>query len=202
MTPKYASNYGSKAPIFRSRLASNSRARATIYQELLEPTEQQNVLPEKCDCGCSTIIANSLQPYYTHQVIELPEVKMDILHLILNKGKCRNKKWVCLRQTCLAHLIRKAKALSEAKDKLSQDFGEKILKELQPLCHWAKAPPDHDQWCEFYQRFIDLIFDHQQQKNEAGALARSLIRQIDSLWVFLEVSGVEPTNNHAMKPVP
>jgi transposase len=28
-------------------------------------------------------------------------------------------------------------------------------------------------------------------------LARSLIRQIDSLWVFLEVSGVEPTNNHA-----
>jgi len=35
------------------------------------------------------------------------------------------KKWVHLRQTCLAHLIRKAKALSEAKDKLSQDFGEK-----------------------------------------------------------------------------
>ncbi|MCP3896225.1 MAG: transposase, partial [Bacteroides sp.] len=102
-----------------------------------------------------------------------------------------------LRQTCLAHLIRKAKALSEAKDKLTQDFGEKILKELQLLCHWAKAPPDHDQWCEFYQRFIDLIFDHQQQKNEAGALARSLIRQIDSLWVFLEVSGVEPTNNRA-----
>jgi hypothetical protein len=28
----YASGYGSIAPIFRSRLASNSRARATIYQ--------------------------------------------------------------------------------------------------------------------------------------------------------------------------
>ena len=239
-------------------------------QELLEPTQQQNIVPEKCDCVCATIIADSLQPYYTHQVIELPEVKMNILHLILSKGKCRNcgkiikakipkehqsgygtrlsaliaemsgiqgnsretvrtfcnsvlnfsisigaiqriidrasaalipfydkigqlarendinhvdetswfqngalnwlwvmvnstvaylmihqnrskeafleliqdwrgilisdnygtyKKWVHLRQTCLAHLIRKAKALSEAKDKVSQHFGTKILKE-------------------------------------------------------------------------
>ena len=86
---------------------------------------------------------------------------------------------------------------SEAKGKISQHFGKNILKELQLLCHWAKAPPDEDQWGEFYQRFIDLIFDHHQLKNEAGTLARSLIRQIDSLWVFLEVSGVEPTNNRA-----
>jgi transposase len=307
-------------------------------QQLLEPTQQQEILPEKCECGCSVIIAGSLEPYYTQQVIDLPEIQMDILHLILNKGKCQNcgkivkakvpkehqtgygprlsaliaemsgiqgnsrdtvrtfcksvlnfsisigaiqsvvdrasaalkpiydkigelarenninhvdetswfqngtlnwlwvmvnrsvayfmihknrskeafleliqdwrgilvsdnygtyKKWANLRQTCLAHLIRKAKALSESKDKGSQHFGKKILKELQLLCHWAKAPPDVDQWYEFYQRFIDLLFDHNQQKDEAGALARSLIRQIDSLWVFLEVSGVEPTNNHA-----
>ena len=59
-------------------------------QQLLEPTQQQNIVPEKCDCGCSTIIAASLRPYYTHQVIELPEVKMDVLHFILNMGKCRN----------------------------------------------------------------------------------------------------------------
>jgi len=78
------------------------------------------------------------------------------------------KKWVHLRQTCLAHLIRKAKALSESKDKASQHFGKKILKELQLLCHWAKAPPDEDQWYEFYQRCIDLVFDHHQQKNEVG----------------------------------
>ena len=337
-----------KIPVNRHHLTAllrNQRKRekrANVKKELkkgtLEPTQQQNIVPEKCDCGCSAIIANSLQPYYTHQVIELPEIKMNVLHLILNKGTCRNcgkivkakvpkkhqtgygprlsaliaemsgiqgnsretvrtfcnsvlnfsisigaiqsvvdrasaalipiydkigqrarendinhvdetswfrngtlnwlwvmvnstvayfmihknrskeafleliqdwrgilvsdnygtyKKWVYLRQTCLAHLIRKATALSEAKDKVSQHFGKKILKDLQLLCHWAKAPPDIDQWCEFYQRFIDLIFDHHQQKNEAGSLARSLIRQIDSLWVFLEVSGVDPTNNRA-----
>jgi transposase len=30
------------------------------------------------------------RPYYTHQVIELPEFKMKVLHFILNKGNCRN----------------------------------------------------------------------------------------------------------------
>lgn len=307
-------------------------------QELLEPTQEQSILPEKCDCGCSTIIPDSLEPYYTHQVIELPEIKMDVLHLILNKGKCekcgkivkakipkkhqtgygsrlsaliaemsgiqgnsretvrtfcnsvldfpisigaiqriidrasealypiyakigelarkidvnhvdetswfqngalnwlwvmanstvayfmihknRSKeafleliqdwegilvsdnygtyvKWVHLRQTCLAHLIRKAKGLSDKKDAVTKNFGNEIAKELQRLCHWAKDPPDEKQWRIFYKRFIDLIFDHRQEKGEAGTLARSLIRQIDSLWVFLEVSGVDPTNNHA-----
>jgi hypothetical protein len=107
------------------------------------------------------------------------------------------KKWVHLRHTFLAHLIRKAKALSETKAKVSQNFGKKIFKELQLSCHWAKVPPDQNQWCEFYQRFIELIFAYHQQKNEAGGLARSLIRQIDSLWVFIEASVVEPTNNRA-----
>lgn len=307
-------------------------------QELLEPTQQQIILPEDCDCGCATFIPGTQESYYTHQEIELPEIKMDVYHFILHKGKCqecgqllkakvpqghqtgygprlsaliaemsgiqgnsretvrtfcksvfnfsistgaiqrvvdrvsaalepiydrigelarksdinhvdetswfqngalnwlwvmanctvayfmihRNRskeafleliqdwtgilvsdnygtyvKWVHLRQTCLAHLIRKAKGLSEKKDKVTQHFGREIVKELQLLCHWAKDPPDEEQWREFYQRFIDLIFDHHQEKGDAGTLARSLIRHIDSLWVFLEVSGVDPTNNHA-----
>ena len=307
-------------------------------QELLEPTQEKEVLPEICDCGCSTFVPDSLEPYYIHQEIELPEIKMDVLHFILSKGKCkkcgkivkakipkehqtgygprlsaliaemsgiegnsretvctfcksvlnfsisigaiqrivdrasealkpiydeigklagksdinhvdetswfqngdlnwlwvmvnrtvayfmihknRSKKafleliqdwagilvsdnygtyvkWVHLRQTCLAHLIRKAEGLAERKDKVTQNFGAKIVKELRLLCSWAKDPPDEKQWREFYQRFIDLIFSHHQEKDEAGTLARSLIRQIDSLWVFLEVNGVEPTNNRA-----
>lgn len=307
-------------------------------RELLEPTDQKETHPQSCGCGCSTFIPESIKPYYTHQVIELPEIKMDVLHLILNQGRCskcgktvkakvpneyktgygprfsaliaemsgiqgnsretvrtfcksvfnikisigaiqrvidraseaivpyydaigelarkdsvnhvdetswfqkgklrwlwvmanttvayfmvhknRSKeafleliqdwsgilvsdnygtyaKWVNLRQTCLAHLIRKAKGLSEKKDNISKSFGEKIVKELQLLCHWAKDPPDERAWQNFYQRFIDLLFDHHSEKSDVGALARSLIKQIDSLWVFLEVYGVEPTNNCA-----
>lgn len=307
-------------------------------QELLKPTQERNVFPTECDCGCSQFISGSLKPYYLHQEIELPEIRMDVLHLLLHQGECkkcgkvvkakvpkkhrtgfgprlsaliaemsgiqgnsretvrtfcksvlnfsisigaiqrvidrasealkphyekigdiaRNKninhvdetswfqngilnwlwvmanstvvyfmihknrskeafleliqdwqgilvsdyygtyvKWVNLRQTCLAHLIRKAQNLSEKKDKVTQRFGENVLKELQLLCHWAKDPPNEKEWREFYQRFIDLIFDHCDVKGGAGTLARSLIKQIDSLWIFLEVSGVEPTNNRA-----
>jgi transposase len=305
---------------------------------IMEPTEEKQILPAPCKCGCSAVVPGSLKPYYTHQVIELPEIRMDVLHLILNKGACRDcgkvvkaeipkehlagygprlsaliaeisgiqgnsreavrsfcesvlnvsistgaiqkvvdrvskalkpcydaignkargsdvnhvdetswfkkgalqwlwvmanasvayfmihknrsrqafldliqdwqgilvsdnygtyKKWVHLRQTCLAHLIRKAKGISELKDKASQNFGKSVVQELQLLCHWAKAPPDEDAWRQFYHRFIDLIFDHRNEENEAGALARSLIKQIDSLWIFLEVHDVDPTNNHA-----
>lgn len=307
-------------------------------QKLMEPTEAKQILPRPCTCGCQEVQPGSVKPYYTHQVMELPKIQMDVLHLILTKGTCRRcgkvvraeipkehrtgygprlsaliaemsgiqgnsretvrtflesvfdvsistgaiqkvinrssealkpcydaigmkarssdvnhidetswlkkgglqwlwvmantnvayfmihknrskqafldliqdwqgilvsdnygtyQKWVHLRQTCLAHLIRKAKGVAELKDKTSRDFGKKVVSELQLLCHWAKDPPDEDTWRQFYQRFIDLIFDHRNAKDEAGALARSLIRQIDSLWVFLEVQGVDPTNNHA-----
>ena len=59
-------------------------------QKQLEPTEKKHILPEQCDCGCSTIVQGSLKPYYTHQVIELPEIDMDVLHVILTKGTCCN----------------------------------------------------------------------------------------------------------------
>lgn len=307
-------------------------------QKLMEPTSEEIILPEKCDCGCSSFIPESIKPFYTHQVIELPQIKMDVLHFILNKGKCKRcgnivkaeipkknrtgygprlsaliaetsgiqgnsretvrtfcqsvlgfsislgaiqnvidrvsealkpvhkkigaiahssevnyidetswfqngalnwlwvmanstvayfiihknrskeafqeliqdwegilvsdnygtyAKWINLRQTCLAHLIRKAKNQSEKKDKTTRAFGRQIAKDLQLLCHWAKKPPDEKQWREFYQRFTDLIIGHQQHEGEVGTLARSLIKQIESLWVFLDIVEVDPTNNLA-----
>jgi len=59
-------------------------------QTKLEPTEEKEVLPESCSCGCSTIVPGSLEPFYTHQIIELPKINMDVLHVILNRGTCNN----------------------------------------------------------------------------------------------------------------
>lgn len=105
-------------------------------------------------------------------------------------------KWV-KRQSCLAHLIRQAKALSEQKSEDIKQFGHAVLKELRLLCHWAKSPPNDKQWCAFYIRFIELITVHEEAKNDAGKLSRALIREMITLWVFLEEQGVEPTNNRA-----
>jgi transposase len=307
-------------------------------QKLMPPTSKNIILPGECVCGCSDVIPDSLQAFHTHQVIELPEIKMDVLHFILHKGVCskcgkvvkaevpsehqtgygprlsaliaeisgiqgnsretvrtfcrsvlnfpistgaiqkvidrasealkpvysqianmarssevnyidetswfqsgvlnwlwvmanssvayfmihknRSKeafqalvqewegilvsdnygvyaKWINLRQTCLAHIIRKAKALAERKDENVNQFGKQVVQDLQLLCHWAKSPPDSEEWRSFYNRFTDLIFQHQEDKNEIGTMARSLIRQLESLWLFLDIVEVEPTNNHA-----
>ena len=41
---------------------------------------------------------------------------------------------------------------------------------------------------------IEQYYDH---RDEAGKFARRLLREMDSLWVFLAQQGVEPTNNRA-----
>lgn len=112
-----------------------------------------------------------------------------------NYGVYRN--WTQLRQACLAHYIRRAKGLSERKDEAVRRFGERTLKELRLLCRWAKAPPSRGEWNAFYARFIHLVFSHEDRKDDAGVFARLLIKEMDSLWVFLEENAVEPTNNRA-----
>jgi transposase len=61
----------------------------------------------------------------------------------------------------------------------------------------AHAPPTVGQWRAFYARFIKLIIRNYGRKDEAGVFTARLIREINSLWVFLEKEGVSPTNNHA-----
>jgi transposase len=117
--------------------------------------------------------------------------------ILVSDGYGVYKNWVGLRQTCLAHLIRDARALSESKNLELAKFGENALKELQRLCHMAHAPPTIGEWRAFYARFIRLTTRHQDRKDEAGKFTARLLREIDSLWVFLEKSGVSPTNNHA-----
>jgi len=334
--PPYKKPSKKRAKGKRSR--GGQKGHKGYQQELLKPTSENILGPKTCSCGCSSFDPKSIMPFHTHQVIELPEIEMDVLHFILNQGTCtkcgkvvkgqlprerqtgygprlsaliaevsgvqgnsretvrtfcqsvlgfsissgaiqkvidrasealspaydklgeitRNseanyidetswfqngslnwlwvmvnrtaayfmihknrskeaflaliqnwegilisdnystyQKWANLRQTCLAHLIRKAKGLAERKDPAVSQFGKQITMDLQLLCHWAKEVPDGQEWRHFYKRFTDLIFHHQTSEGEVGALARSLIRQIESLWLFLDIEGIEPTNNIA-----
>jgi transposase len=311
-------------------------------RELLEPTRVVALKPEACSCGNCHLDLGGTEPFYTHQVIELPEIQMDVTHYVLHKGKCsqcgkilkaplpkehctgygprlcafiaemsgvqgasretvqellksvfgisisigaiqkvldrtsralkpvyehigrtarsaevnhidetswfvtgklhwlwamvnitaayfmihshRSKEaflkligawegilisdnygvyrnWTQLRQACLAHYIRRAKGLAERKDEAVHRFGERTLKELRLLCRWAKAPPSRGEWNAFYARFIHLVFSHESRQDDAGVFARLLIKEMDSLWVFLEENGVEPTNNRAERAI-
>ena len=307
-------------------------------QQMLAPTEVKNLLPNRCQCGQLSLDRKSILPYYTHQHIELPEIKMDVTHYILHKASCnscgrtvkarlprqfcggygprlsaviaelsgshgasrltvqdfcqsvlgvpistggiqriidrvsraiepihteignqartaavngvdetswlqsgklkwlwtmvneavsffmihknRSKQafeeliadwkgilisdnygvyvnWVNKRQTCLAHLIRRAKALAERSDESIGRFGQSILKELQLLCHWARKPPTQQEWTDFYSRLLVLLMLYENADNDAGRMARSIAKQMESLWLFVDQQGVEPTNNRS-----
>jgi len=64
------------------------KGRRGYKQELLEPTEVIPLKPEVCRCGNTYFSSNQLEPFYTHQVIELPEIKMDVIHYVLHKTNC------------------------------------------------------------------------------------------------------------------
>lgn len=107
------------------------------------------------------------------------------------------RRWQGLRQSCLAHLIRHARGLSERTDASVAGFGRWALAELRRLCKMAHAPPTIGQWRAFHARFSRLISRHADRKDVAGTFARRLQENIDNLWLFLQEQGVEPTNNHA-----
>ncbi len=325
-----------KKSIPQAKKQAKRRNRKGSRQQCLRPTEVVELLPGVCKCGCHEI--TDAEPYYIHQVIEFPEIKLNVRHIILYRGRCarcasmnkalipceqrsgygprlsamiaemvgtqadsrrvvqnfctsvldlpislggiqkildrvstaiephyevigdiahnapvnhvdetswrRNgkltwlwvmgnalvayfkvhderskkafeefrgawngilvsddyglyRKWTGQRQSCLAHLIRRAKALSERKDARVANCGRWAHKELQRLCHMANEPPSVGEWNMFYARFIRLTSKYGADKNEAGAFTRRLRQEMANLWLFLEVEGVEPTNNYA-----
>jgi transposase len=338
--PSTDSPYQSKETGKEKKKPGAKRGHKGHRQIMLDPTDTKIIQPDTCSCGNTTF--HDLTDYYTHQVIELPEIKMDVTHFVLYKGVCSccgktnralipkehrtgfgprlsaliaemagtqadsrstiqtfctsvlgfpislgaiqkvidrvsqalelpykmiasqvrqekvnhidetswhkngvlmwlwvmaNKtsalfmihsrrsweafqelicdwngilvsdgyrvycKWVGLRQTCLSHLIRDAKRLSENQDIDMMMFGRWILKELQCLCHMANAPPTEKEWEAFYGRLMHLIARNQGNKDATGVFARRLQREMAHLWTFLAHEGVAPTNNHAERMI-
>jgi transposase len=56
-------------------------------QVLLPPTTVQELRPEQCACGNTTFALTT--PYYTHQVIELPPIALEVTHWVVHQGWCQ-----------------------------------------------------------------------------------------------------------------
>jgi transposase len=117
--------------------------------------------------------------------------------ILVSDGYSVYQTWVQARQTCLAHLIRTARSLAERPHAEPATCGTWALAELQRLCHMATAPPTGGEWRAWYARLCKLIEQYHDRSDDAGRFARRLLREMDSLWVFLAHHGVEPTNNRA-----
>ena len=117
--------------------------------------------------------------------------------LLVSDGYGVYQSWVNARQTCLAHLIRTARGLAARPQPELAACGAWALVELQRLCQMAKAPPTGGDWRAWYARLCTLIDQYHERSDDAGRFARRLLREMDSLWVFLSHRGVEPMNNRS-----
>jgi transposase len=117
--------------------------------------------------------------------------------VLVSDGYALYRKWAHGRQSCLAHLIRRAVGVSEHPDPDIAAVGAAIAQELRSLCHMAKEPPGIKEWNCFYGRLMRIFSLNGDCDDEAGKLVRQLMREIDGLWTFLDAQGVEPTNNRA-----
>jgi transposase len=117
--------------------------------------------------------------------------------LLVSDGYGVYQRWAQARQTCWAHLIRTARGLAARAAPELAACGTWALAALQRLCHRATAPPTGGEWRAWYARRCKWIAQYHDQQNDAGRFARRVLREMDSLWVFLRQQGVEPTNNRA-----
>jgi transposase len=117
--------------------------------------------------------------------------------ILVSDGYGVYQSWQGLRQSCLAHLLRTATGLTEHLDAGIARFGERMHTELQRLCHMGTERPTVGQWRAWYARFRALLTRHTPREDQAGTFARRLQREDEALWVFLDIQGVEATNNIA-----
>jgi transposase len=121
----------------------------------------------------------------------------DWMGILVSDGYLLYHSWQGVRQSCLAHLLRTAKGLAEHVNTSIAAFGRRVHAELQRLCHMGTERPTVGQWRAWYARFDSLVNQHISREDKAGTFARRLQREGESLWTFLDVPGVEATNNRA-----
>jgi transposase len=117
--------------------------------------------------------------------------------ILVSDGSGVYQAWGTGRQTCLAHLIRTARGLAERQHPDLAACGAWALAAIQRLCPLATAPPTGGEWRAWYARLCKGMDQYHDRADDAGRLARRLLREMDALWVFLAPHGVEPTNNRA-----
>jgi transposase len=147
------------------------------------------------------VMANPAVAYFQIHTHRSTAAFAQLIHdwrgILVSDGYRVYQSWEGLRQSCLAHLIRTAQGLAESVDAGMAHFGGRVHAEVQWLCHMGTERPTVGQWQAWYARFRSLVNQYITREDKAGTFARRLAREGESLWVFLDVPGVEATNNIA-----
>ena len=106
-----------------------------------------------------------------------------------------------MRQSCLAHLSRAAKKLSQDPVAEIAKGGLRLYKELCRLTKIDRETLTEGEWRALMMRVKGLINLFKKRDDCLGTLAWRLEKDGVSLYTFLRIAGVEPTNNVAERAV-
>jgi len=103
-------------------------------------------------------------------------------------------------QFCWAHLIRDVKFLTTLTDKVTKRYGERVLDAIKGLFRtWhQRGKISASGWQRAAERAQRKVLDAARrppQRTEAQNIANRFREHADCYFLFLEVPGVEPTNN-------
>ena len=147
------------------------------------------------------VMANAMVAFFRIDPHRSKQAFLDLIAdwkgVLISDGYGLYQKWVHGRQTCLAHLIRKALSLTESKKANEKRCGIMIGSLLDTLIKFSRNKPPPEQWEQFYRQLLFTLSLFEPDSDDGGRLARQMVRELDSLWTFLEHDSVEPTNNRA-----
>ena len=187
----------------RVTLAIDPYYTAIATQARQAPVNYIDETPWYCDHALEWlwVMANEQVAFYMIHARRSKEAFFELIDewagLLVSDGYGVYQSWVNARQTCLAHLIRTARGLAARPQPELAACGAWALMALQRLGQMAKAPPTGGEWRAWYARLCTLIDQYHERSDDAGRFARRLLREMDSLWVFVSPHGVEPTNNRS-----
>jgi transposase len=115
--------------------------------------------------------------------------------ILVSDGYAVYQHWGHGRQTCLAHLIRRARGLAERQEPELARLGGRVMTAWQRLVYGAHVPPTAGAVQTWSARLVHLLQQPRLRKDEAGTLARTLARELSARWTLVGKAGVEPTKN-------
>ncbi len=124
--------------------------------------------------------------------------------ILVSDGYALYTKWSGIaRQSCLAHLIRKARKFAESPEPGIARGGRWILAELRRMVKMAHNPPTKGEYAAWRGRFLRCVRKYKDFEGELGTYAKTLLREADHIDTCLYYEGVDPTNNRcerALRP--
>jgi transposase len=113
------------------------------------------------------------------------------------------------RQLCWSHLLRDFEAI-RGRGGPSQEIGDALLKQAHQMFEWWHRVRDGTLKCSTFRSYMTPLRREVERLLEAGSqcgvaksegTCREILKRRQALWTFVQVEGVEPTNNTAERSI-